>query len=134
LPVRNIEQRTPAVIDKTTARELTPSTSRSFSFPVGYHDLHPDISINFQLNRFYGWVDDSMLTEMRHVVGGVNDYPTFTKIILDLGEKGARPNIWQIRERITSTPACACPARKKLVCSDEGLIPGICPLNSISKK
>jgi len=59
----------------------------SVSFPVGYHDLHPDIGINFQLNRFYGWVgDDSMLTEMREAAAGVNDYPTFTKIILDLGE------------------------------------------------
>jgi pimeloyl-ACP methyl ester carboxylesterase len=58
------------------------------SFPVGYHDLHPNISINFQLNRFYGWVgDDSMLAEMREAAAGVNDYPTFTKIILDLGEK-----------------------------------------------
>ncbi|MGA2429340.1 MAG: alpha/beta fold hydrolase [Candidatus Acidiferrum sp.] len=77
-----------AVIDKTMVRELTPSTSPSFSFPVGYYDLHPDISINFQLNRFYGWVgDDSMLTEMRETVAGVNDYPSFTKIILDLGEK-----------------------------------------------
>src|ERR1700683_488290 len=58
------------------------------SFPVGYHDLHPDISINFQLNRFDGWVgDDSMLTEMRDAVAGVNDYPTFTKIVLGLGEK-----------------------------------------------
>ena len=62
--------------------------SPTISFPVGYHDLHPNISINFQLNRFYGWVgDDSMLTEMRETVAGVNDYPTFTKIILDLGEK-----------------------------------------------
>jgi pimeloyl-ACP methyl ester carboxylesterase len=57
------------------------------SFPVGYHDLHPDISINFQLNRFYGWVgDDSMLTEMR-AAAGVHDYPTFNSIFLDLGEK-----------------------------------------------
>jgi pimeloyl-ACP methyl ester carboxylesterase len=78
----------PAAIDKTSVRELTPSTSPLFSFPVGYYDLHPDISINFQLNRFYGWVgDDSMLTEMRDTVAGVNDYPSFTKIILDLGEK-----------------------------------------------
>jgi pimeloyl-ACP methyl ester carboxylesterase len=78
----------PAVIDKTTARELTPSASPSFSFPIGYYQLHPDISINFQLNRFYGWAgDDSMLTEMRDGVAGVNDYPMFTKIILDLGEK-----------------------------------------------
>jgi pimeloyl-ACP methyl ester carboxylesterase len=78
----------PDVIDNTTARESTSSSSPSFSFPVGYHDLHPDISINFQLNRFYGWIgDDSMLTEMRETVAGVNDYPSFTKIILDLGEK-----------------------------------------------
>ena len=78
----------PTVIDKTTARELTPSTSPSFSFPIGYYELHPDISINFQLNRFYGWVgDDSMLTEMREATAGVDDYPTFTKIIFDLGEK-----------------------------------------------
>jgi pimeloyl-ACP methyl ester carboxylesterase len=77
-----------AVIDKTTARKSTPSTSRSFSFPIGDDELHPDISINFQLNRFYGWVgDDSMLTEMRDAVASVSNYPTFTKIILDLGEK-----------------------------------------------
>jgi hypothetical protein len=75
----------PVVIDNTMAAELTSSTSPSFSFPIGYYDLHPDISINFQLNRFYGWVgDDSMLTEMREAVAGVNDYPMFTKIIVDL--------------------------------------------------
>ena len=57
-------------------------------FPVGYHDLHPDVSVNFQMNRFYNWVgDDSMLSEMRAAAAGVNDYPTFTKIFLDLGEK-----------------------------------------------
>jgi pimeloyl-ACP methyl ester carboxylesterase len=78
----------PAVIGDTTARELTSSTSPLFSFPAGYYDLHPDININFQLNRFYGWVgDESMLTEMREAVAYVNDYPTFTKVILDLGEK-----------------------------------------------
>jgi hypothetical protein len=60
------------------------SASSAISFPVGYHELHPDISVNFQLNRFYGWVgDDSMLTEMRDALAGVGDYPRFTKIILD---------------------------------------------------
>ena len=82
--------RSPIVFDKTTARTLTPSSSPSFSFPIGYHDLHPDISINFQLNRFYNWVgDDSMLTEMRDMLGGVKDatdYPMFTRLVLDLGE------------------------------------------------
>jgi pimeloyl-ACP methyl ester carboxylesterase len=81
----------PVVIDKTVPRETTRPSSPSFSFPVGYHDLHPDISINFQLNRFYNWVgDNSMLTEMRDTLGGVKeatDYPTFTRLVLDLGEK-----------------------------------------------
>jgi pimeloyl-ACP methyl ester carboxylesterase len=68
--------------------ELVTSVSPTTSFPVGYHDLHPDVSVNFQMNRFYGWVgDDSMLTEMREAAAGVDDYPTFTKIILELGEK-----------------------------------------------
>jgi len=69
----------------------TSAKSVHVTFPVGYHDLHPDISINFQLNRFYGWAgDDSMLTEMREAaagVAGVQDYPTFTKIFLELGDK-----------------------------------------------
>jgi pimeloyl-ACP methyl ester carboxylesterase len=81
----------PVVIDKTAPRETTPPRSPSFSFPVGYYDLHPDVSINFQLNRFYNWVgDDSMLTEMRETLSGVKeatDYPTFTRLVLDLGEK-----------------------------------------------
>jgi pimeloyl-ACP methyl ester carboxylesterase len=67
------------------------SKNPTISFPVGYHDLHPDISINFQLNRFYGWAgDDSMLPEMREAaagISGVGDYPTFTKTFLDLGDK-----------------------------------------------
>jgi pimeloyl-ACP methyl ester carboxylesterase len=68
--------------------DLVTPKSGAIAFPVGYHDLHPDISVNFQLNRFYGWVgDDSMLTEMREAAAGVRDYPTFTKIFLDLGDK-----------------------------------------------
>jgi len=69
----------------------TSARSVPVTFPVGYHDLHPDISINFQLNRFYGWVgDDSMLTEMREAaasVAGVQDYPIFTKTFLERGDK-----------------------------------------------
>ena len=68
--------------------DLVKSKSPAVSFPIGYHDLHPDISINFQLNRFYGWAgDDSMLTEMREAAAGVRDYPNFTRIFLELGDK-----------------------------------------------
>ena len=36
--------------------ELTAGKSASqhfTSFPIGYYRLHPDVSVNFQLNRFY---------------------------------------------------------------------------------
>ena len=40
----------------------------SFVFPVGYYDLHPDVSLNFQMNRWFNWVgDEEMLDEMRAV-------------------------------------------------------------------
>ena len=36
------------------------------TFPVGYHSLHPNVSMNFQMNRFYGSVGEpGMLEEMR---------------------------------------------------------------------
>jgi hypothetical protein len=61
-------------------KDQVTSECSSISFPVEYHDLHPDISINFQLNRFYGWVgDESMLTEMREAAASVREYPTFTR-------------------------------------------------------
>jgi pimeloyl-ACP methyl ester carboxylesterase len=69
-------------------KDQVTSECSSISFPVGYHDLHPDISINFQLNRFYGWVgDESMLTEMREAAASVRECPTFTKTFLDLADK-----------------------------------------------
>ena len=36
--------------------------------PIGYHAIHPDVSLNFQMNRCFSWVGDvSMLDEMRRV-------------------------------------------------------------------
>ncbi len=36
------------------------------AFPVGYRSLHPDTSLNFQMNRWFGWVGEpEMLDEMR---------------------------------------------------------------------
>ncbi len=62
--------------------------NRIASFPVGYHTLHSNAGLNFQMNRFYGLVGDpSMLAEMREAVADVQDYSTFTQIFLDLGEK-----------------------------------------------
>ncbi|MFE3187875.1 alpha/beta hydrolase [Nocardia sp. NPDC059240] len=61
---------------------------RLAALPIGYHDLHPDASVNYQMNRFYSWVGDpAMLSEMREAVADVADYPTFAQIFLALGEK-----------------------------------------------
>ena len=45
----------------TAAAKTATRAGPAISFPVGYHDLHPDISVNFQLNRFYGWVGDDSI-------------------------------------------------------------------------
>ena len=35
-------------------------------FPVGYYPLHSNISLNFQMNRFWNWVGDKqMLDELQ---------------------------------------------------------------------
>jgi alpha-beta hydrolase superfamily lysophospholipase len=68
--------------------ENTTLENRLASFPIGYYELHPDVSVNYQMNRFYNWVGDTtMLTEMREAAVRVQDYPTFAQIFLDLGEK-----------------------------------------------
>ena len=44
---------------------MTPMT-----FPIGYHSLHPNVSMNFQMNRWFSWVGEKgMLDEMQ---SGVN--------------------------------------------------------------
>ena len=57
------------------------------SFPVGYHGLHPDTSINFQMNRFFNWVGDPrMLTELRAAAPRIATYADLTREVLALGE------------------------------------------------
>lgn len=44
-------------------------------FPVGYHHLHDDVSLNFQMNRWFNWVGDgTMLSEMRSIARRVRTY------------------------------------------------------------
>ena len=43
--------------------------------PIGYYAIHPDVSLNFQMNRCFGLVGDvSMLDEMRSVVPRITTY------------------------------------------------------------
>lgn len=64
-------------------------------FPVGYHALHPDVALNFQLNRFWNWVgEDRMLAQLRDAASRIVTYQDWTRELLALGEQAlaeARP-------------------------------------------
>ena len=56
-------------------------------FPVGYHELHPNVSLNFQLNRFVGWADDGkMLDEIQAAAPRISNYDDWAREMLDLSD------------------------------------------------
>ena len=58
------------------------------AFPVGYYDLHPDVTLNFQLNRFWNWVGEpQMLDELRRVAPSLTNYDDWIRQLLALGER-----------------------------------------------
>lgn len=61
-------------------------------FPVGfYNDLHPDFSINYQMNRFYTWSnDEEMLKEMKEVSPSIHNYEEYINKFLELHEKALK--------------------------------------------
>jgi pimeloyl-ACP methyl ester carboxylesterase len=60
------------------------------SFPIGYHSLHPDVSMNFQMNRWYSWVGEpEMLEEMRIVVPKITTYADWKREFVALAESAS---------------------------------------------
>ncbi len=60
-------------------------------FPIGFYQLHPDFSINFQMNRFYNWTNDiTMLEEMRNASSTILSYNDLIKSFVELGEISLR--------------------------------------------
>ena len=58
------------------------------TFPVGYHDLHPDVSMNFQMNRWFGGVGEpDMLEEMRMVAPRIVTYADWKREFVALAER-----------------------------------------------
>jgi pimeloyl-ACP methyl ester carboxylesterase len=57
-------------------------------FPVGYYPFHPNISLNFQMNRFYGWAgDDRMLDELKEAVSRIANYDDWARVMLELSDE-----------------------------------------------
>ena len=60
-------------------------------FSVGFHQLHPDISMNFQMNRWFSWVgEEDMLEEMRSVAPRIASYADWKREFLTLAESASR--------------------------------------------
>jgi pimeloyl-ACP methyl ester carboxylesterase len=60
------------------------------TYPIGYHELHPDASMNFQMNRWYSWVGEpAMLDEMRSVAPRIANYVDWKRELLALAENAA---------------------------------------------
>jgi pimeloyl-ACP methyl ester carboxylesterase len=60
------------------------------TFPVGFHQLHPDISMNFQMNRWLSWVGEpGMLDEMRKVAPRIANYADWKREFLALADSAA---------------------------------------------
>ena len=56
-------------------------------FPVGFHDIHSNVSLNFQFNRWFNWVGDpNMLDEMREASTRFTTYPDLQREFLLLAE------------------------------------------------
>ncbi len=57
------------------------------NFPIGFHQLHQDISMNFQMNRWFSWVGEKgMLDEMRSVAPRIANYCDWKREFLSLAE------------------------------------------------
>ena len=61
------------------------------TFPVGYYSLHPDTSMNFQMNRWFGWVGEpEMLEEMRMAAPRIANYGDWKREFVALAERAAQ--------------------------------------------
>ncbi len=58
------------------------------SVPIGYHAVHPDVSLNFQMNRWFSWVGEAgMLEEMRAVAPRIETYADWQREFAALAQQ-----------------------------------------------
>jgi pimeloyl-ACP methyl ester carboxylesterase len=54
---------------------------------IGYHHFHPDVSINFQCNRWVQWIGPSAIDEVAELAAHANTYPELIDGFLGLAER-----------------------------------------------
>ena len=63
----------------------------AMTFPIGYHSLHANVSMNFQMNRWYGGVGEpDMLEEMRTAAPRIATYADWTREFVALAERASK--------------------------------------------
>ena len=63
---------------------------RPTTFSIGFHQLHPDVSMNFQMNRWFNGVGEkAMLDDMRSVAPRIANYADWQQEFLKLAETAA---------------------------------------------
>ena len=61
------------------------------TFPIGYHSLHPNASMNFQMNRWFGGVGEpDMLEEMRMAAPRIATYADWKREFVALAERASQ--------------------------------------------
>jgi alpha-beta hydrolase superfamily lysophospholipase len=59
------------------------------SLHVGWYELHPDVSLNFQLNRWAAYGGPRWVADVRPMIGAVTDYDSWRDTFVMLGERAA---------------------------------------------
>jgi pimeloyl-ACP methyl ester carboxylesterase len=68
-------------------RPPAPAAVDVLAQPSGYHDLHPDGSVNLELNRWLSWMTPQALPDVAEAAAGVRGYADFTAAFLELAER-----------------------------------------------
>src|SRR5271165_1929529 len=55
--------------------------------PIGFRRFHPDVSINFQCNRWVQWIGPSAIDEVAEMASRANTYPEVIDGFLALAER-----------------------------------------------
>jgi pimeloyl-ACP methyl ester carboxylesterase len=55
--------------------------------PFGYRQFHPDVSLNFECNRWAEWIGPSAISEVAQVAARANSYPEWIAGFLELAEQ-----------------------------------------------
>jgi alpha-beta hydrolase superfamily lysophospholipase len=76
-------------IDAALERSISGQTDLQqdrVKFAVGFHQIHPEVSLNYQMNRFSTGSAD-MISEMRTVTPRIRDYIDYVRELLALSER-----------------------------------------------